>query len=202
MTITAALGSESRIETYLGRVRAALRGMPDREIDDILRELRSHIVELSEGAGAEAALQSLGDPVDLAKTYRTENLLVQAECSGSPLEILQSLRHASRNRIVRVLITAAYVFGYANVMTLWIAAGHKLLAPSQTGLWYAGGAWPLRLITDGRVPSGAKELLGWWLVPVMIMVGLMLRYMIDQVALWWIRGYRRGAGLRPAHSGE
>src|ERR1035437_8643553 len=131
MPITAALGSESRIDTYLARVRAALRGMPDREIDDILHELRSHIVELAEGAGAEAALRSLGDPVHLAKTYRAENLMAQADCSGSPLAIRQGLRHASRNGIGRVLITVAYVFGYANVLTLWAAAIEKLFTPSR-----------------------------------------------------------------------
>ena|SRR5437879_2246127 len=97
MTNTA--GSDSRIESYLARVRAALRGLPDRETDDILRELRSHAVELagSEGTGVETALRSLGDPVNLAETYRAENRMIQAECAGSTLVILQGLRHASRN---------------------------------------------------------------------------------------------------------
>jgi uncharacterized membrane protein len=81
--------SESRIDGFLARLRAALRGMPEREIDDILREIRSHLAELSEAEGGDvdAAIRSLGDPVDLAKTYRAENLIVLAECSGSPLVI-------------------------------------------------------------------------------------------------------------------
>jgi hypothetical protein len=53
------------------------------------------------------------------------------------------------------------------------------------------GRGSLMLITNGRVPAGAKELLGWWLVPVTIVVGWMLRYLIDWVALWWIRRYRQ-----------
>ena len=37
---------ESRIAGYLGRVRVALRGIPEREIEDTLRELHSHIADL------------------------------------------------------------------------------------------------------------------------------------------------------------
>ena len=81
--MTNTTGSESRIDGYLSRVRAALRGLPEGEIDDILRELRSHVNDLAEGQGVDAALRSLGDPVDLAKTYRAENEIAQAECSGS-----------------------------------------------------------------------------------------------------------------------
>src|SRR5579864_1780237 len=37
---------------------------------------------------------------------------------------------------------------------------------------------------------GAGELLGWWLVPIGLALGLALRYPIDWVAQWWIRRYR------------
>src|SRR5579864_4917628 len=132
-------GSESRIDSYLARVRAALCGLPEGEIEDILRELRSHANELAEGQGMEAALRSLGDPVDLAKTYRAENEIARAECSGSPLRILLGLRNSSRSRVGRVTLGALYFFGYANVLTLWVAAVDKLLFPSRTGLWYTSG---------------------------------------------------------------
>ncbi len=88
--MTSAVGLETKIDSYLARVRTALRGLPESEIEDILRELRSHAVELSgkDRQGIDKALESLGDPVALAKTYRAENHMVQAECSGSPLVIL------------------------------------------------------------------------------------------------------------------
>lgn len=192
--MTTAPGTESKIESYLARVRAALRGMPEREADDILRELRSHILELAgeDGADVEAGLQSLGDPVDLAKTYRTENLIAQAECSGSPLVILQGLRHASQSRSGRFLVTVLYFFGYANVLALWAAAIEKIFSPSRTGLWYTPGKiWSLTLVTDNNGPAGGRELLGWWLVPAFLVVGWILRLLIDRIAQWWIRRYRR-----------
>lgn len=189
-----ATGIESTIESYLARVRAALRGMPEREIEDILRELRTHIADLSEpdGHGVDAAIRSLGHPVDIAKTYLAENLMVQAECSGSPLVILQGLRHASRSRRGRLLVTALYFFGYINVFTLWAAAIEKLLAPSRGGLWYVPGHWSsISLITSGSPPSGARELLGWWLVPIAVLVGWALKVVTDRIAQLWIGRYRR-----------
>lgn len=183
----------TNIDSYLAQVRTALRGLPEREVDDILRELRSHADELAgpDATNVDAALQSLGDPLDLAETYRAENTMVRAECAGSPLVILQGLRHATRTRSGRMLATALYAFGYINVLSLWGAALDKLFAHSQAGLWYApGNAWPLKWVTDGRAPTGARELLGWWLVSVAIVAGLVLRYLIDQSAKWWIRRYR------------
>jgi hypothetical protein len=184
-------GSESQIDSYLARVRAALRGLPEGEIEDILRELRSHANELAEGQGVEAALRSLGDPVDLAKTYRAENEITRAECSGSPLRILLGLRHSSRSRIGRVTLGALYFFGYFTVVKLWVAAADKLFFPSQTGLWYTSGKTWIWLVTDGRAPAGAHELLGWWLVPVAVAAGWILRYLVDSAARWWIRRYRQ-----------
>lgn len=192
--MTASTGSEPRIESYLARVRVALRGLPEREIDDILRELRSHVDELavSDGTGVEAALQSLGDPLDLGQTYRSENQMVRAQCSGSPLIILQGLRHASRSMLGRLTATALYVLGYCVMGNLWAAAVRRLLSPSHGGLWYVpGDFWSITLLVGGNPPAGAHELLGWWLVPITLLAGLGVKYASDRIAQWWIRRYRR-----------
>ena len=186
--------SDPRIDGFLARLRAALRGMPEREIDDILREIRSHISELveTEGSDVEAAIRSLGDPVDLAMTYRAENVMVQAECSGSPLVILQALRHASRTRAGRTTATLLYVTGYATVISLWREAVHGLLGTDRMRLWYTPGtAWPLSLAADGAAPAGSTEILGWWLVPALIVAGLALKFAVDGAGRWWIRRRRR-----------
>ena len=192
--MTTRTDSEPRIDAFVARLRAALRGMPEREIDDILREIRSHIAELSESEGSdvETAIRSLGDPVDLAMRYRAESVIVQAECSGSPLVIVQALRHATRTRVGRSTATLLYVFGYATVIALWREAVHGLFGTDRTRLWYTPGAgWPLALASDGSVPAGSTELLGWWLIPVLIVAGLALKYAVDRVAKWWLRRRRR-----------
>ncbi len=197
--MTTHVNADSRVDGFLATLRVALRGMPEREIDEILREIRSHVTELSEteGGDVESAIRSLGDPVDLARTYRTERLVIQAECSGSPLVILQALRHASRTRAGRFTATLLYVFGYANVVALGGAAVEKLLAPARTGLWYVpGDAWPLALVADGAAPPGGRELLGWWLVPAALVAGWALKYVADRVAKAWLRRRRQATDWR------
>jgi hypothetical protein len=179
----------------------ALRGLPEREIDDILRELRSHVDELAaeEQSGVEAALRSLGDPVDLARTYRSENEMVRAECSGSPLVILPGLRHASGGTFGRLTLSALYVLGYFGMGTLWAAALEKLLAPSRGGLWYTpGDAWSATLVVGGNPPAGARELLGWWVVPIALLAGWGVKYVSDRTAHWWIGRHRRSRAPREA----
>lgn len=182
---------EPRVDSYLARVRVALHGLPERQIDDIMRELRAHAIELAEREGIEAAFASLGDPVDLAKAYQAESQIIRGECSSSSLRILLGLRHAGRTRAGRFLATVLYVFGYVYVVTLWVAAADKLLFPSRTGLWYVPGDWKsLALRTNDSPPPGAHDLLGWWLIPAAIVAGWILRYFIDQVARWWLRRWR------------
>jgi Predicted membrane protein len=147
---------ESRVESYLDRVRTALHGLPERQIDDIMRELRAHAIELAEGRGVEAALASLGDPVDLAKAYRAESQMVRAECSSSSLRILLGLRHAGRTRAGRFAATVLYVFGYVYVVTLWMVAADKLLFPSRTGLWYVPGDWKSIALRTKRQPPARR----------------------------------------------
>jgi len=186
---------ESKVDNYLDQVRTALRGMPERQIDDIMRELRAHAIELAEGKGIQAAFESLGDPVDLAKAYRAESQIIRAECSSSSLNILLGLRHAGNTHAGRFLATVLYVFGYTNVAALWVAAVDKLIFPSRTGLWYVPGDWKsLALRTSDSHPPGAHELLGWWLIPAAIFAGWILRYLIDRVAQWWLRRYRESDG--------
>jgi hypothetical protein len=192
-------GAEPRIDSYFARVRVALRGLPEREIDDILRELRSHVDDVAgkEGADVEAALHSLGDPLDLAQTYRSQNQMVRAECSGSPLVILPGLRYASRGTFERITLTALYVLGYFGMGTLWAGALEKLLAPSRGGLWYTpGDFWSTTLLVGGNPPSGAHELLGWWVVPIALLAGWGVKFASDRAAQWWIRRYRRSRALR------
>lgn len=194
----ASAGTEPRIDSFLARVRIALRGLPEREIDDILRELRSHVEELAgnEESGVEAALRSLGDPLDLARTYRSENEMVRAQCSSSPLVILVGLRHATMGTLGRTTLSALYVLGYFAMGTLWAGALEKLLAPSRGGLWYVpGDFWSTTLVVGGNPPAGARELLGWWVVPITLLAGWGVKYVSDLLARWWIERYRRSHGI-------
>ena len=180
------------VERYLEEVRAALRCMPVAEIEEILLELRGHIAERSATeANAEAVLRSLGDPAELARQYRTDRVADRAECGGSPLSVLHSLALLRGRRLGRWLVLAVTLFGYVWAIAFAAAGIEKLFSPRDVGLWQdPGREWLLRLRIDGPGPAGARELLGWWLVPLGLLTCGLLLFLTQRWGLWWVRRYR------------
>jgi hypothetical protein len=167
---------DSAVERYLDRVRASLRGLPERNIDEIIRELRGHIAERSEsGQDVEAALRSLGDPTELAREYRIDRVTTRAECGASPIVVLHSLLLIRGRSLTGWLVLALTALGYAWAFALGAASIEKILSPHDVGLWYRPGASLMpRLMIDGPGPPGTRELLGWWFVPLGLAAGAIL----------------------------
>jgi hypothetical protein len=180
------------MERYLDRVRASLGGMPAAERDDILLELRGHIVErMGPGEETEGVLRALGDPEDLARQYESDRVATRAECGGSPLVILHSLLLLRRGRFRGSAPLALAALGYAWALALGAAAFEKLLAPRDVGFWYRPGSVSLpRITVDGPGPPGSRELLGWWFVPAGLLAGALLFLLTRKFGLWWIRRSR------------
>lgn len=185
--------TDPRVESYLSRMRVALRGMPEREIEDVLLELRGHIGERLEapGADAEGVLRALGEPSTLARQYRAENVMERAECSSSPIEVFHSLYLLRRRSVAAFAVAVVAGLGYAWALALGAGSLEKLLAPGDVGLWHVPGRWVSYVITiDGRGPAGSRELLGWWFVPVGLLTGAVLLMATNRFGLWWIRRSR------------
>lgn len=190
---------DAAVERYLDRVRAALRGLPGSEVDDILRELRVHIDERSaSGYEIEAVLRSLGEPEDIAREYHTDHVTARAEGGHSPLAVLHSLVLLRRGSAVGWIVLGCTAFLYAWGIALVAAAIEKLLSPHDVGLWYRTGTVSIpRLTIDGAEPPGTRELLGWWIVPAGTVAGAGLLYAAGQLGLWWIRRSRAGREPQP-----
>src|SRR5262249_32035838 len=113
-----ALAAREKIESYLGKLRARLRGLANEEVNDIIEELRTHILEKSTvngelGTGqVEAALARLGTPEDLASEYMTDAALAQAEVSRSPLHILASLFRWASLSVAGFSVLISSLVGY------------------------------------------------------------------------------------------
>jgi hypothetical protein len=135
--------------------------MPEREIDEILLELRGHIAEQSgPGGDVGTALRSLGDPAVLAAEYRADRVTRQAECTASPIAVLHSLLLLRRGSVTGWLVLALAALGYAWALALGAASIEKILSPHDVGLWYRPGAPSLpHVMIDGPGPPGTRELL-------------------------------------------
>jgi hypothetical protein len=202
--------AQQRIEAYLGRLRQRLRGVKDEDIREIVEELRSHIMDKlamdkaaasgeATPAGVDAALAALGSPEELASQYITDNLLARAEVSRSPLQILKSLFRWASLSVAGFFVLLGSIGGYFFGVVLMLVAMAKLFHPRAAGLWtYPDSAGNLELsfrLGFGSVPAGAKNVLGWWIVPIGWLAGCGLVMLTTHIAVWFVRRYRRSLVL-------
>ncbi len=196
--------AQQKIEAYLGRLRQLLRGMNSEDASEIVEELRSHIADKAAAsgqvtaAGVDAALTLLGTPEELATQYTTDALLARAEVSRSPLRILESLFRWASLSVAGFLVLLATIVGYFfGGVFMWCGV-LKIIHPQSGGLW----AFPNGTDTEislrlgfGTPPPGGRDLLGWWIVPVGLIVGCGLVILTTRFALWCARQYRQSLVL-------
>jgi hypothetical protein len=196
---------EKAIETYLAYLRRHLRELMDEDANDIVEEIRAHILDKTSGAltaeNVSSTLAALGSPEELASQYRTDELLKRAQRTRSPFVSLHSLFHWATLSTAGALVFIVSLFGYTIGGGLVILAGLKLVWPHSTGLWkntYPDGTWGLNMsFSSGKPPSG-QELLGWWLLPLCLVVGTGLLFLTFRFGSWTLKRFWRPRVLRPA----
>ena len=196
--------AQKEIEKYLQELRAALRALPAEQASDIVEELRSHIVEKAAASGettpaaVDSVIADLGKPEDLARLYLIDDLQVRALASRSPLLVLGSLfRWASLSFAGFWALTSSLV-GYFLSGALVCCALLKPIHPRTAGLWMIpdGADYEISLrLGFGSVPAGSRDLLGWWIVPIGLTVGIGLFLLTSQCGLWCIRRLRRASPI-------
>jgi len=196
--------AQQKIESYLSRLRQHLRGLRSEDAREIVEELRSHISDKAAAsgeitpAGVDAALASLGAPEELASQYTTDDLFARAEVTRSPLRILESLFRWASLSVAGFLVLLTSIVGYFLGGALMWCAVLKLIHPQTAGLWvFPHGAdteISLRL-GFGSLPVGGRDVLGWWIVPLGLVVGCGLVLLTTHLALWCTRQYRKSLAL-------
>jgi hypothetical protein len=198
--------AQATIEAYLNRVRGRLRGLSAEDKREILEELHSHIVDTAASSAGqttlavEAALASLGSPEDLAREYVTDELLSRAEVSRSPWHLLDSLFRWASMSLAGFVVLLGSITGYFLGAVFILVAALKPFHPETAGLWFSQDVTGDRTFSlrmgFGTVPAGMREVLGWWIVPIGLLVGLGLVIGTTQVALWCAQQYRSPRTMR------
>jgi hypothetical protein len=201
--------ADQKIDAYLSRLRARLRGINEQDAREIVEELRSHILdkmgteEVSAGA-VDATLAALGSPEELASEYMTDNLLARTEVSRSPLRILESLFRWASLSIAGFFAFLASVGGYSLGVSFILCAVLKPVHPQTTGLWILPARADDLLISlrlgFGNAPPGGREVLGWWIVPIGLVVGCGLVMLTTRFGLWCVRQYRKSRVWPPGQA--
>ena len=169
---------EQEIQRYVSRLRRALSGLGESEVDDIALEIRGHIAECVEGSddptsSARRVLEALGDPEELAARYQTEAVLARGRAGRSPLAVLQAVQRWAMEGLFGLLIFLAGVAGYGTAIALVGMALLKPFFPHHVGFWWSPPEMVILGVAGGP-PDPRLELLGWWIVPLGVVAGCLL----------------------------
>ncbi len=180
----------ARIDAYLARLRESLGRLPNEEVNDILREIRGHIVERVESSGAmdsktvERILGGMGRPEDIGSLYRTEALVARARATFSPLLIVRTTIRWAMKTLLGFIALVLGIIGYAVGLVLVASAILKPFFPSYIGLWV--NEHGVQLATPASQALG-PELLGWWAVPIYLLLGALAVVGTTSYLRWMLR---------------
>ena len=168
--------TESQVNDYLAQLRASLVGMTLAEREDIVQEIQMHIRERSGDpqAGVEEILSGLGPADELAQQYRTGLLVQKARHNISPVPILRATLRWATTGVEGFVVFMIAITGYMMGGAFLLLALLKPFFPQYTGLWVGPGVYGLSFrmgATMTNPASSVHEVLGWWLIPVCLVLG-------------------------------
>jgi hypothetical protein len=187
---------QAKIDEYLGQLRAGLRKLPSDQVTDIVEEIRSHVLdtagprETMTEAGVRETLSRLGPASALASTYVTQNLLGEAARSRSPWMLLKSTFRWATLSLQGLFVFLGAVIGYSLAAIFSFCALAKPINPHRVGVWRVQDGFSLHMGLSHEVPPG-QEVLGWWLVPLALIVSFILVLLTTEMGVRTIRRFQQ-----------
>ena len=170
---------QSRVRGYLYVLERSLRSfLSPAQVEDALRELESHIADRvadaqpvpDEKTALERILTHLGTPLTVARAYSAEMTAEEAVVSGRFVAVARSLLYFGAAGVKGFFIAILLFVGYTVGLAIAALAPLKLIAPANVGLILVNGI-PVALGAVFPIPDDAVVVGGYWLVPVMLVVG-------------------------------
>ncbi len=191
----------AHLDTYLDQVRRYLKPLPKSEADEVVAELRSHVLDRMAGqptpGQVEAAIAALGGPREVARFNLTERVSAEVDEDRSPLTVLRGIARLAGLSLYGAFAGLVSFAGYGIAASFLITAAVKPFARSNAGLWRTpegGGSYSLALGVTSHVRAHqGQELLGWWIIPIGVGVGLILGWLTWRFGLFSLRLMRRSA---------
>jgi hypothetical protein len=186
--------SQKSVDAYLGALRKQLRELMDEDVNDIVAEIRMHILDrtfdpakTSDDAAPEAVaatLAALGPPPELAERYRTDELLKRA-LSWAGLSL------------VGLIVFCISVVGFGLGGGVFVLGVLKVMDYHGTGIYGQFTDTSSSLgFQSGGPRAGQHELLGFWLLPLGLLGGPALFFLTARLGLWSLRKFWRPRAWR------
>jgi hypothetical protein len=167
-----------RWDAYFSEVDRLL-ARADADVAEMRGDLEAHVVDSMAAASGgneverlDAALARLGRPIDYLRPLLADEMLERGTRTYSPITIAQGLTYAVMAGSRRAVIGLVFGLGY---LLLAIFTGMALLKPlwgEHVGVFrYADGTVSAGIVAQS---DGARELLGWWSIPITLLLAALL----------------------------
>lgn len=207
------------VNQYLARLQRAFDHLPSAERDEMVEEVRSHVLERIEAEPhvteqvVNEILRAVGDPKELASQHKTETMLRRAVRSKSPWVLLRGTLRWATTGTAGVIALFVTLTGYGCAAVCYLSVFLKPFFPARIGLWLRPehtltlGYWDGRLSgtevygisvrppasfvlgTLGPTEGPVRELLGPWLLPVGLLCGGLFVVGTTLLTRWFIRRF-------------
>jgi len=149
------------------------------DVTEMRGDLEAHVVDSMAAASGgnererlDTALSRLGRPIDYLRPLLADELIERGTQTYSPITIARGLSYAVMAGSRRAVIGLAFGLGY---LLLAILTGMALLKPlwgEHVGVFrYADGTVSAGIVAQSY---GARELLGWWSIPIALLLAALL----------------------------
>jgi hypothetical protein len=184
------------LDKYLHDLEAGLRLLSAEETREIVDEIRSHVFDSAGEAGqlsaaaVEESLARLGPARELASRYVMQNMAARAHSSGSHWLALRTIYGWAKLSVAGFGAFIVTLIGYSLAGVFAYAALAKPFAPRRIGLWRLPEPNDLSISLGAVDNPGARELLGWWLIPVGIALASAFFFLTQRFVMWALRRLR------------
>jgi hypothetical protein len=182
---------------YLDDASRVARRLPEAERRELVLELKSHLAEsfavagelsdANEAARVRAAIARLGSPRDFLRPILADHLLEQGASTFHPRLLAEGLYHNVFGGLKAGIISVAFAVGYVLIIVFAAMALLKAFLPSHVGYFvYPNGTRTFGILA---VTTGAREALGYWVVPLALAAATVL-YVLLTLGLRATRQFR------------
>lgn len=166
--------SEDLVTQYLRQLERGLRTLPETERTAIIAEIRSHIEDRTAATGNPVfdTLDSLGDPVELARSYLDQYKLEDAVVRSAHGTLLITILEQTGRSVAAGVLGLCALTLYLCSIAFAAMAVLKPIIPQQVGMW-TGPHLNAFAILANTPPPDTVEHLGYALIPVAIILGVL-----------------------------
>ena len=172
---------------FFNQVTKILRQVPKDPRDELVLELKGHVLESFQHDDAESepdrlmnALDKLGDPETFLRPLVAEKLLAAGTKTFKPSVLLYGLYYSMFASVRKLALGIFFAAGYLLLLIFFSATIAKLFIPDFGLYIHDTGGFTLGMLGEGsRLAS--QEVLGIWLVPLGIVLKAVLYIILTKL---------------------